>query len=485
MSGYEDRSGGYRGRGRGRGGYGDQGDRGGGYGDRPGYDRPSSGRGGYDRGGGGYERREGSDRGGYGGRGRGRGRGYRQGPRPPVDNPNFKPNWNHTVDDFDSMGLRDELLHGIYSYGFKHPSEIQSLAIAPIKEGRSVIAQAQSGTGKTGAFTVGILERVNLSEATTQALVLSPTRELADQTYEFFVSIGNRLPGLNVAIFTGGRSVEESQRKAAEGPHIAVATPGRALSLINDGYLRCENMTLVCLDEADELLSTGFLDQIYEIFQFFSEHIQFLLFSATIPGEAFSIMERFTRDPVKILVTAEKLTLEGIRQFFVNVDRPDLKFGTLTDIYGNLSIQKAIIFANTKQTVDSLQQGFEASSFPVSAIHSGLEQRDRSEIMRRFRMGNTRVLVATDLLARGIDVQQITLVINYELPSSDEQYLHRIGRSGRYGRKGVAINLCDRDDMERIQQIEAYYQTRIEELPQDFAEIVQAANESAEPSASK
>jgi superfamily II DNA/RNA helicase len=194
-------------------------------------------------------------------------------------------------------------------------------------------------------------------------------------------------------------------------------------------------------------------------------------------------MEQFTTDPIKILVKAEKLTLEGIRQFFVNVDRADLKFGTLTDIYGNLSIQKAIIFANTKQTVDTLQHGFEESSFPVSAIHGALEQRDRSEIMRRFRTGNTRVLVATDLLARGIDVQQITLVINYELPSRDEQYLHRIGRSGRYGRKGVAINLCDRDDMERIRQIEAFYQTRIEELPQDFAQIVQDANESAEPPA--
>ncbi|OHS99811.1 ATP-dependent RNA helicase eIF4A [Tritrichomonas foetus] len=432
---------------------------------------------------------EGNNSGYRGSRGRGRGRGssrggsrYRGNPTVAHDNPNFEANWDERVDDFDQMDLKPELLHDVFSYGFKHPSEIQALAIKPIELGRNVIAQAQSGTGKTGAFSIGILQNIDLSEQSTQALVLAPTRELADQIYTFFAEIGARMVGLNIVIFKGGVSEQENQQQAQQLPHIVIATPGRALSLIQKGFLRCENLRLICLDEADALLDEGFVAQVQEIFSFLNPGIQILLFSATIPAEIFGLMEQFMTDPVKILVKAEKLTLEGIRQFYVNVNNTDFKFPTLLDIYGQLSIQKAVIFANKKETVDYLQKQFEAENFDVSAIHGGLEQSERERIMQQFRVGNARVLVATDLIGRGIDVQQITLVINFEAPPTRELYLHRIGRSGRYGRKGVAINICDVSEMTQMHDIMQFYRTKIDELPSDFAEILKEANDSIDQS---
>lgn len=435
-----------------------------------------------------HERR---GRSGMRGRGRGGSYGGRQG-RPDrmfqntfQENPNFLANWNNKIDDFDQMNLKDELLHGVFSYGFKHPSEIQSLAIQPITEGRHVIAQAQSGTGKTGAFAIGILQNLDLTQQTTQALILAHTRELAEQIYQFFNELGARMPNLSIVILKGGVDINENKRQAANLPHVVVATPGRALDLIESGYLRCENLKMVCLDEADEMLGDLFLEQVQQIFSYLNSEIQILLFSATIPESIFNIMENFMHDPVKILVKAQQLTLEGIRQFYVDVGDSAHKFDTLQDIYGNISIQKAVIFANSKATVDELYERFTAANYPVSAIHGGLEQVQRDKIMRDFRLGHTRVLVSTDLLARGIDVQQITLVINYQIPERAEPYLHRIGRSGRFGRKGVAINICDNEEIALIKNLEHFYQTKIEELPSNIASIIQSANDQfEEPSSS-
>jgi translation initiation factor 4A len=390
---------------------------------------------------------------------------------------NFEPNWEEMTPDFDSMDLKPQLLHGIYSYGFKQPSEIQSLAIKPILDGRHVIAQAQSGTGKTGAFSIGVLNSIRIEERSTQALLLSPTRELAVQTYQFCKDISEKMTGLTIEIFKGGSSVEEDQKRAMTLPHVTIGTPGRILDLINTGHLRCENIHITILDEADEMLSEGFIEQVNEIFSYLSHEVQICLFSATIPIEIFRIMETFMRDPVKILVKAEKLTLEGIKQFYINVGETSKKLETLIDLYGKLHIQKAVIFANSKQTVDFLVEALEASLFTTSAIHAGLSQLERDSIMKQFRLGATRVLISTDLLARGIDVQQITLVINFEIPKEREKYIHRIGRSGRYGRKGVAINICDQGEMRLLNDIERHYATRIEELPENIGEVLKDANE--------
>ena len=417
-----------------------------------------------------------------GGRRGGRGR-DRQGmhePVPEYENPDFVPNWDEKIDDFDQMDLNQELLHGIYSYGFKNPSEIQSLAIKPICDKRSVIAQAQSGTGKTGAFAIGILNNIELELRVTQAVVLAPTRELADQIYHFFVDISGRMPGLTIRLFIGGGSVDRDRSAAAESPHIVIATPGRALDLMESQHLRCDDARMLCIDEADQMLQGVFVEQLQGIFPFLPQDTQVLLFSATIPMPVFKIMSDFMHDPVKILVKAEQLTLEGIRQFYVNVMEERHKFETLLDIYGQLSIQKAVIFANSKRTVDLLADSFRQHGFAVSPIHAGLTQAERDQVMRKFRIGETRVLIATDLLGRGIDVQQITLVINYELPNSVEQYLHRIGRSGRYGRKGVAINICAAEEMRGIDLLRRHYQTDVAELPANIKDILEEANESVD-----
>lgn len=436
--------------------------------------------GGRGRGRGGYGDRDGYGR---GGRGRGRGRGpssfISEAPRRDVI-----PNWDTRTDAFEGMNLKQDLVDGLYQYGFKHPSEIQSIAIQPIVEGRTVIAQAQSGTGKTGAFGVGILNRVDVDVRATQALIIAPTRELVEQIYEFLRAIGERVKGLTLALFRGGTSVFDDQQIAVTGPHVVVATPGRACHLIVENSLNISGLQIVCLDEADRVLDISFREPLQDIMLRVPKTVQILLFSATYSGPAMDMAQEMLegRDPANIFVRHEKLTLEGITQYHVNLGMggTGLKWGTLLDLYQNMTILKAVIFANRRQLVDELVHNFTASGFNIGAIHGDMEQAERDRVMKEFRTGKMRVLVATDILARGIDVQQITLVINYELPHDCENYIHRIGRSGRYGRKGVAINLCDGREMEQIKQLEAHYATQIPELPGDFSDVIRQANDSAE-----
>ncbi|KAK8863502.1 Eukaryotic initiation factor 4A-II [Tritrichomonas musculus] len=404
------------------------------------------------------------------------GRNNRRKNEPVENNPEFEPNWEEHVEDFEDMNLKPELVHGIFSYGFKNPSDIQSLAIKPITEHRNVIAQAQSGSGKTGAFGIGILNNLDLTSQTTQALILAPTRELATQTHDFMTDIGNKMKNLSINLFIGGYQQAEDQAKAQRRPHVAVCTPGRAYDLIQSNSLSMQNLKMVCLDEADALLGEDFLEDIQQIFQYLPPDVQILLFSATIPQSIFNLMMDFMKDPVKILVKAEQLTLEGIHQFFVNVGETNYKLPTLIDIFGRLAIQKAVIFANSKATVDFLKEQMENQHFVVSAIHAKMTQKDRDQIMHNFRVGASRVLIATDLIARGIDVQSVTLVFNFELPGNVETYLHRIGRSGRYGRKGIAINIVDKTEIKQLKYIERFYQTTIDELPEDIASYVNDAN---------
>merc|ERR1712137_564046 len=221
-------------------------------------------------------------------------------------------------------------------------------------------------------------------------------------------------------------------------------------------------MGMFMLDEADEMLSRGFKDQIYDIFKFMPEEVQVALFSATMPLEVLEVTKRFMRDPVRILVKKEELTLEGIRQFYIQIEREEWKLDTLCDLYETLTITQAVIFCNTRRKVDWLTEKMSSRDFTVSAMHGDMEQKERDVIMREFRNGATRVLITTDLLARGIDVHQVSLVINYDLPTNRENYIHRIGRSGRYGRKGVAINLVTYEDVPVLRDLEEFYRTQVE-----------------------
>lgn len=374
---------------------------------------------------------------------------------------------------FDSMGLNEALQRGIYAYGFEKPSAIQQRAIKPMASGRDIIAQAQSGTGKTATFTIGLLQRIRPEVHECQALVLAPTRELAQQIFTVVKMIGDFMK-IDVHACVGGTGVREDMRILQRGVHVVVGTPGRVFDMISRNVLRLTSMQSFVLDEADEMLSRGFKDQIYDIFKFLPETVQCAVYSATMPADVLDVTHKFMRDPIRILVKADELTLDGIKQFFVLLDREEHKLECLCDMYKRASVTQAIIYCNTRRRVDWLTEKLQERDFTVSAMHGEMEQKERELIMREFRSASSRVLITTDLLARGIDVQQVSLVINYELPTNRENYIHRIGRSGRFGRKGVAINFVTRghEDTTKLQDITDFYHTQINPLPADIEHLL-------------
>ncbi|KIK70418.1 hypothetical protein GYMLUDRAFT_272060 [Collybiopsis luxurians FD-317 M1] len=377
-------------------------------------------------------------------------------------------NWDQVVDSFDDMNLNPKLLRGIYAYGFERPSAIQQRAIIPVVKELDVIAQAQSGTGKTATFSVSILQRIDVNLKATQAIILSPTRELALQTHKVVVALGDYME-ISTLACVGGTNVRDDMAVLRSGVQIVVATPGRLLDMIKRGALKSDHAKILCLDEADEMLSQGFKDQIYDVFQLLPGDMQVLLFSATMPNEVLEVTDKFMRDPVRILVKKDELTLEGIKQFYIAIEKEEWKLDTLCDIYDTISIAQSVIFCNSRRKVDWLTEKMEAREFTVSAIHGSMEQQERSTIMKSFKSGSTRVLITTDLLARGIDVQQVSLVINFDLPTNRENYIHRIGRGGRFGRKGVAINFVTGNDVATLRELEQFYSTQIEEMPMNVA----------------
>jgi translation initiation factor 4A len=394
-----------------------------------------------------------------------------EGPPGGLTDADFDSNWDEAIETFDAMELPEELLRGIYSYGFEKPSAIQQRAIKPTMLGRDLIAQAQSGTGKTATFAVGTLAKLDPKLRECQSLILAPTRELAMQIQKVVLALGDYMD-IQVHACVGGTAVRDDIRTLQAGVHIVVGTPGRVFDMINRRALRLDSIKQFFLDEADEMLSRGFKDQIYDIFKFLPETVQVCLFSATMPLDVLEVTERFMREPVRILVKKDELTLEGIKQFYIAVDREEWKLETLCDLYETLTITQAIIYCNTRRKVDWLQEEMQKRDFTVSCMHGDMDQRERDIIMREFRTGSSRVLITTDLLARGIDVQQVSLVINFDLPTNRENYIHRIGRSGRFGRKGVAINFLTEGDVRYLRDIEQFYTTEISEMPMDVADLI-------------
>ncbi|KIS66488.1 putative translation initiation factor eIF4A [Mycosarcoma maydis] len=380
-------------------------------------------------------------------------------------------NWETVIDNFDNMELKEELLRGVYAYGFERPSAIQARAIVPVIKGHDVIAQAQSGTGKTATFSIAILQRIDPSIKAVQALILAPTRELAQQIQKVVIALGDYMK-IDCHACIGGTNVREDMAKLNEGAQVVVGTPGRVYDMINRRAFKTDQLKMFCLDEADEMLSRGFKDQMYEVFQLLPQDTQCVLLSATMPQEVLEVTKKFMRDPIRILVKRDELTLEGIKQFYVAVEKEDWKLDTLCDLYETVTITQAVIFCNTRRKVDWLTDKLTSREFTVSAMHGDMEQAQREVIMREFRSGSSRVLITTDLLARGIDVQQVSLVINYDLPSNRENYIHRIGRGGRFGRKGVAINFVTSDDVRMLRDIEQFYSTQIDEMPLNVADLI-------------
>lgn len=372
-----------------------------------------------------------------------------------IDNP---------VSEFDELNLKDKLLRGIFGYGFEKPSIIQRTAIRPVIDGCDVIGQAQSGTGKTATYTIGVLQRIDETVQETQAVILTHTRELALQVSNVVGALSSFM-NIKINLSIGGTTLRENINELLDNPHVVIGTPGRVLDMINKKALNTRNLKLLVIDEADEMLSKIFLNQIYDIFRFLPPEIQVGLFSATMTGEFFNLTKCFMREPVKILVKTEELTLEGIQQYFVNVERNDYKFDTLCDLYERFSINQSIIYCNSRKIVDELTRRLSDNDFTCTSIHGDMDQEERNTIMKKFRDGASRVLISTDLLSRGIDIQQVSIVINYDIPNNVDSYLHRIGRSGRFGRKGTAVNFVTYYDIKKMHEIEKFYSTEIKELP--------------------
>ena len=370
---------------------------------------------------------------------------------------------------WEDLEAKTPLLRGIYAYGFETPSPIQRKAIGPIFDKKDVIAQAQSGTGKTACFTIGALQLIDIARRVPQAILLAPTRELAIQTKLVVDTIGSMFSKLRTQLLVGGTSVDEDIRLLYEQPpHIVIGCPGRVQDMLKRKKLSSRDLRFFVLDEADEMLSSGFKDQIYNIFQLMPRTIQVALFSATLPPEVHQLTTRFMREPVEILVKAEQLTLEGIKQYYVAIENDDQKYDTLKDIYGSLSISQSIIYCNSNKRVNDLYQAMQIDGFPASQIHSNMDKAERNQSYVDFKNGKTRVLISSNVTARGIDIQQVSTVINFDIPNCIHTYLHRIGRSGRWGRKGVGINFVTPRDIRLMKDIEQHYATKIIELTENW-----------------
>ena len=373
------------------------------------------------------------------------------------------------IESWDDLNCSIDLLRGIYSYGFEEPSSIQKKAILPLLNKKDIIAQAQSGTGKTGAFTIGTLGQVMLSEKVIQGIILAPTRELSKQIYNVLISLGKMMKELKIQLLVGGTSIEEDVQHLKNTPHIIVGCPGRINDMIRRKKINISNVKIVVLDEADEMLSKGFKEQIYNIFhQLDEESVQIALFSATLSEELLEMSKKILRNPEKILVKSDSLTLEGITQAYVLLENEGQKYSTLKEIYALISVSQCIIYCNSVKRVIELYDKMKQDNYPVCCLHSDQSRDERTIAYQEFKSGKYRVLVSTNITARGIDIQQVSTVINYDVPKDVHTYLHRIGRSGRWGRKGVGINFIIQKDIRKLREIEKYYHTSIVELQEDF-----------------
>ena len=372
---------------------------------------------------------------------------------------------------FDDLNINENILRGIYAYGFEKPSAIQVKAIPKIIAGGDTIAQAQSGTGKTGAFSISLLSKIDETLDNTQCIVIVPTHELADQIFTVIKELSS-YSNIRTIKLIGKTSINSNIQDLQNNPHVIVGTPGRILDMINRRSLYTDKIKMLVFDEADEILSYGFKDTIYSIVQTIPKDSQICLFSATLPKDVLDLTNKFMNDPEMILVKKEQLTLEGIKQFFVNVKHSDWKYDVIADLYDIINVGQCIIYINNKSKILEINERLLNDNFPVSYITGDRTADERKKIMNDFRSGQIRILLSTDLLSRGIDVQQLSLVINYDLPKEKETYIHRIGRSGRYGRKGVAINLITERDIEELKFIESFYDTKIDEMPDNIKDYL-------------
>ena len=375
-------------------------------------------------------------------------------------------------------GLKEDLLLGIISFGYLEPSKIQSYAIPQIIKGRDILAQSQSGTGKTGAFLISALEIIDENLNVPQAIILSPTSELASQTLIVAKSLAIRMPNIKLSFTVGGSDAAlnikelggmyqgKTEEKVAQ---LCIATPGRLIHMLRDHPQLFENIKLLIIDECDELLSGSFKDEIKKIFEALSENVQICLFSATLNNDVVVLANVILNKPIQILIKKEKMTLEGIKQTYIEIQNQEDKMKVLIEMLQTIQVPQFIVYVNTKKNADILKTFLE-NDYSVLSINSSMPKYDRADIIRRFKQGGYKCLISTDLLSRGIDIQQLSLVINYDLPRSNniESYIHRIGRTGRYGKSGLSINLVTKYEKDIQNLISLTFKCPIQPLKKDF-----------------
>jgi len=368
-----------------------------------------------------------------------------------------------------SMKLRPDLIENIKKNGWENPSPIQSRAIVPISEGKSMVMQSQNGSGKTATFSIGVLQRLKLSNKSTEFIVISPIRELSLQTDAILKSLG-----ANSRACIGGNSLGDDVKALKKGIHVISGTPGRILQLIREHNIDRNKVKAIVLDEADEML-TSFKRTVHDILEMLRDtKPQIIVVTATVSEDVIELNTAFLQNSLNLLVPRDELTLSGVFQYVVTVESEEWKFDALTDLYQSVAIERAVIFVNTREKGEWLKAKMEGSGFTVSLAHGQLSMDDREQIANEFKVGESRVLIATDVWSRGIDVKNVTLVMNFDIPTQCETYLHRIGRSGRFGRKGVAITFCSGAvDQKKLKKLEKYYSSKIKPLPSDLDNLFQ------------
>jgi ATP-dependent RNA helicase DeaD len=354
------------------------------------------------------------------------------------------------------------VLKGINSLGFKTPSPIQAQSIIPILKGRDVIGQAQTGTGKTAAFSIPMIEAINISERKVQGLVLAPTRELAIQIADHIYKI-SKFTGIRVTPIYGGQKINRQIRTLKSGVHIVVGTPGRIIDHLERGTLKLKEVSMVVLDEADRMLDMGFIKDINKILDRVPQNKQISLFSATMDRNIWKICNKYMNNPEKILVSKDEITLEQIHQRYVNVDSSS-RYPILKELIRDQVIRKAIIFTRTKRGAHKLARNLKRSGYNADALHGNLSQPQRDRVTRGFRANKIDFLVATDIAARGLDITGITHIINYNIPRETLSYFHRIGRTARMEAEGTAITFVAHGEKKAMDDIMAHTNMKITEL---------------------
>jgi superfamily II DNA/RNA helicase len=371
--------------------------------------------------------------------------------------------------DFESLNLNEDLLKGVYLYGFTKPSKIQMTGINSISTGKDCILQSQSGTGKTATYLLGVLNRIDTSELKCQGIILTPTHELSDQVYNVACEL-SKFTDIKIVKCVGGVNINDT-KESLKTAQLIIGTIGRINHMILEKRINIYTIKFMILDEADVMLEDGLNDKLKMIFDKLPDNIQSIMISATMSHNVMNESKRLLHNPIKVLLKNSEVAVDLISQFYVNVETEDLKFDTLLDLYALISTSQAIIFANTIKTVNWLKENLEKNNFEITFIHGKLTPKERDDIVKEFREGKTRILLTTDLLARGIDIPQVNLVINYDLPPNKETYIHRIGRCGRFDKKGVSITMVKMDDAsdnKLFTKMKTHYKIKIDELPDNI-----------------